>query len=53
MCLCFDICRAFREILRVDRETYGVGQLKDYEVPNVVADDWQQRVDDAIASAGL
>ena len=41
------MCRAFRDILRTDRNTYGTGQ--DYEIGDVVTDDWQQRVDDVVA----
>jgi len=40
------ICRAFRNILKTDRETYGVGE--DYEIGDVIADDWQQTVDDVV-----
>lgn len=40
------ICRAFRDILKIDRETYGVGE--DYEIGDVVADVWQQTVDDVV-----
>ena len=39
--------RAFRDILKIDRETYGVGE--DYEIGDIIADEWQQRVDDAVA----
>lgn len=39
--------RAFRDILKIDRETFGVGE--DYEIGDIVADEWQQRVDDAVA----
>lgn len=39
--------RAFRGILKTDRDTYGAGE--DYEIGDVVADDWQQRVDDVVA----
>ncbi|KJA16691.1 hypothetical protein HYPSUDRAFT_144977, partial [Hypholoma sublateritium FD-334 SS-4] len=41
------IVRAFRDILKTDRETYGAGE--DYEIGDVVADEWQQRVDDVVA----
>ena len=47
---CVDIpntYRAFRDILKTDRETYGVGE--DYEIGDIVADEWQQRVDDVVA----
>ncbi|KAF8805217.1 hypothetical protein BYT27DRAFT_7224926 [Phlegmacium glaucopus] len=39
--------RAFRDILKTDRDTYGMGE--DYEIGDVVADDWQQRVNDVVA----
>ncbi|KIJ94950.1 hypothetical protein K443DRAFT_109586, partial [Laccaria amethystina LaAM-08-1] len=39
--------RAFRDILKTDRNTYGAGE--DYDILDVIADDWQQRVDDVIA----
>lgn len=42
--------RAFNAILKHDRAQYGAGQ--DYEIKDVVADDWQQRVDDVVAGAG-
>ncbi|KDR65174.1 hypothetical protein GALMADRAFT_44440, partial [Galerina marginata CBS 339.88] len=38
--------RIFRDALKTDRQTYGVGE--DYEIGDVVADDWQQRVDDVV-----
>jgi hypothetical protein len=38
--------RAFNEILKVDRATYGAGE--DYEIGDTVADEWQQRVDDVV-----
>ena len=41
------MCRAFRDILKNDRECYG--QDEDYEIVDVIADDWQQRVDDVVA----
>ncbi|KJA19533.1 hypothetical protein HYPSUDRAFT_143746, partial [Hypholoma sublateritium FD-334 SS-4] len=41
------VVRAFRDILKTDRETYGSGE--DYEIADVVADEWQQRVDDVVA----
>ena len=40
------ICRAFRDILKTDKENYGVGE--DYEIGDVIADDWQQTVDDVV-----
>jgi hypothetical protein len=41
------IYRAFRAVLKTDRETYGVGE--DYVIADLVADDWQQRVDDVVS----
>lgn len=41
-----NIYRAFRDILKTDRETYGSGE--DYDIADVVADEWQQRVDDVV-----
>ena len=41
------ICRAFNEILKVDRATYGAGE--DYVIADTIADEWQQRVDDVVA----
>jgi hypothetical protein len=41
------IYRAFRAVLKSDRETYGVGE--DYVIADLVADDWQQRVDDVVS----
>lgn len=41
------IYRIFRAILKTDRETYGVGE--DYVIADLVADDWQQRVDDVVS----
>jgi hypothetical protein len=38
--------RAFNEILKTDRQTYGSDQ--EYEIGDTVADEWQQRVDDVI-----
>ena len=38
--------RAFKDILKTDRDTYGIGE--DYEIGDVVADDWQQTVDDVV-----
>lgn len=43
------ICRAFCEILRLDRLKYGAGE--DYEIREVVADEWQQCIDDVVAGA--
>jgi len=40
------IPRAFKDILKTDRETYGI--CEDYEIGDVVADDWQQTVDDVV-----
>lgn len=41
-----NICRAFRDILKTDRETYGVGE--DYEIVDLVADEWQEQVDNVV-----
>lgn len=41
------IARAFNEILKVDRATYGA--CEDYVIADTVADEWQQRVDDVVA----
>lgn len=41
--------RAFRDILKTDRETYGASE--DYEIGDVVADEWQQRVEDVVAQS--
>ncbi|KDR65967.1 hypothetical protein GALMADRAFT_217270 [Galerina marginata CBS 339.88] len=38
--------RIFRDVLKTDRQTYGMDE--DYEIGDVVADDWQQRVDDVV-----
>lgn len=40
-------CRAFNQILNTDRATYGAGD--DYVIADLVADEWQQRVDDVIS----
>ena len=41
------ISRAFNEILKVDRAKYGADE--EYEIADTIADEWQQRVDDAVA----
>ena len=41
------LCRAFKNILNKDRATYGVGE--DYQIGDVVGNEWQQRVDDVVA----
>ena len=41
------LCRAFNEILKVDRATYG-GE-EEYEIADTLPDVWQQRVDDVVA----
>jgi len=41
------IYRIFRAILKTDRETYSVGE--DYVIADLVADDWQQCVDDVVS----
>ncbi|KAF9470071.1 hypothetical protein BDN70DRAFT_89778, partial [Pholiota conissans] len=43
------VVRAFRDILNTDRSTYGAGE--DYEIGDVIPNDWQQKVDDVIAGA--
>ena len=35
-------CRAFRDVLKTDRDTYGVGE--DYEIGDIVADDWHKEL---------
>lgn len=41
------LCRAFKTILMNDRATYGVGE--DYEIGDLINNEWQQRVDDVVA----
>jgi hypothetical protein len=41
------LCRAFKNILKNDRATYGVGE--DYQIGDLVNNEWQQRVDDVVA----
>ncbi len=41
--------RAFKAILRTDRATYGASD--DYEIANVIGNEWQQRVDDVVSGA--
>jgi hypothetical protein len=41
------ISRAFNEILKADRAKYGADE--EYEIADTIADEWQQRVDDAVA----
>ena len=41
------IFRAFNEILKVDRAKYGADE--EYEIADTIADEWQQRIDDAVA----
>ena len=40
------MCRAFNEILKLDRAKYGADE--DYVIGDTVPDDWQQRVDDVV-----
>ena len=39
--------RAFNEILKADRAKYGSDE--EYKIADTIADEWQQRVDDAVA----
>ena len=41
--------RAFKAILQADRATYGASD--DYEIANVIGNEWQQRVDDVVSGA--
>lgn len=43
------MCRAFRDILKTDRETYGTSE--DYEIGDIVADELQQRVEDVVGQS--
>ncbi len=45
--LTYCICRAFNEILRLDRAKYGSND--DYTIGDTIADEWQQRVDEVVA----
>ena len=38
--------RGFTEILKKDRTQYGAGE--DYVIGDVIADEWQQRVDNVV-----
>ena len=38
--------RAFTELLKTDRDLYGMDE--DYVITDVVADDWQQHVDNVV-----
>lgn len=40
------VARAFNQILKEDRATYGTAE--DYEIADTVVDEWQQRVDDVV-----
>ena len=40
------IYRAFNDILKTDRARYGTGE--DYVITDVIADEWQQRVDNVV-----
>ena len=40
------IYRGFTEILKKDRTQYGVNE--DYVIGDVIADEWQQRVDNVV-----
>ena len=41
------VCRAFNEILKLDRAKYGSND--DYTIGDTIADEWQQRVDEVVA----
>jgi hypothetical protein len=41
------LSRAFKTILKTDRDTYGIGD--DYQIGDFVGNEWQQRVDDVVA----
>ncbi|CAA7262374.1 unnamed protein product [Cyclocybe aegerita] len=45
------LCRAFNEILKIDRATYGVAE--EYVIGDTVPDEWQQRVDDVVAGIDI
>ena len=39
--------RAFNDILKADRSKFGADE--DYVIVDTIPDEWQQRVDDAVA----
>ena len=41
--------RGFTDILKNDRAQYGVGE--DYVIGDVIADEWQQRVDNVVGGS--
>jgi len=43
--------KAFNEILKIDRATYGAAE--DYVIADTVPDAWQQRVDDVVAGTDI
>lgn len=43
------MCRAFNEVLQLDRAKYGVND--DYTIGVTITDEWQQRVDEVVAGA--
>ncbi|CAA7263726.1 unnamed protein product [Cyclocybe aegerita] len=43
--------RAFNEILKIDRATYGAAE--EYVIGDTVPDEWQQRVDDVVAGIDI
>lgn len=46
--ICADVlCRAFNEVLRLDRAKYGVDD--EYTIGDTITDEWQQRVDEVVA----
>jgi len=40
------MCRAFNRILKEDHAAYGAEE--DYEIPDTVANEWQQHIDNVI-----
>ncbi|PPQ78597.1 hypothetical protein CVT26_005315 [Gymnopilus dilepis] len=40
------VAKAFKQILKEDRETYGIGD--DYDIKDLVANDWQVQVDNIV-----
>ncbi len=45
------ICRAFNDILKTDRARYGASE--DYVINDVIADEWQQRVDNVVGGTDV
>lgn len=46
VCLHF-MHRAFTDLLKTDRTQYGAGE--DYVIGDMIADEWQQRIDNVVA----